>query len=334
MFRDELTIRVKAGDGGAGAVSFRREKFVPKGGPDGGTGGRGGDVVFRADENYNTLYHVSRLPRFSAENGQAGMGNNRTGRNGKDLVITVPVGTIIRDVDKDVSLKDLDHDGMQVVVVKGGKGGRGNRCFATPTDQTPRRAEPGIPGGERRIRLELKLIADVGIVGLPNAGKSTLLSVISAARPKVARYPFTTLVPSLGVIKAPGREWRTIVMADLPGLIEGAHEGRGLGDVFLRHVERTKIILHMVDASPDARQDPLEAWKVIRNELERYSPVLASKPEILVANKMDIPGSEERVADLEAATEGGVLRLSAATGKGKEELVRKLFAVLGEGEVQ
>jgi GTP-binding protein len=328
VFRDELTIRVKAGDGGAGAVSFRREKFAPKGGPDGGAGGKGGDVVLEADGNYNTLYHITKIPQYRAERGQPGGGGNCSGRNGKDLVLKVPVGTVIRDVERDVTLKDLDRDGGRVVVAKGGKGGRGNRSFASPTNQAPRKAEPGLPGGERRLRLELKMIADAGIVGLPNAGKSTLLSIVSAARPKVARYPFTTLIPSLGVVKAPGREWRTAVLADLPGLIEGAHEGKGLGDIFLRHIERTRIVLHLVDVSPEATVPPAEAYRVVREELERYSPVLARKPEVIVANKLDIPGAEEGAGEVRAECGGKVVAVSAATGKGVGDLVREIFSAL------
>jgi GTP-binding protein len=334
MFRDELTIRVKAGDGGSGAVSFRREKFVPKGGPDGGKGGKGGNVILIADGNYNTLYHIQQLPKYRAENGQPGQGSNRYGRNGKDLILRVPVGTLIKDQEKGVVLKDLSSNGAKIIVAKGGKGGRGNRSFATPTNQAPRKVETGIPGQERLLMLELKMIADVGIAGLPNAGKSTLLSTISAARPKVAHYPFTTIIPNLGVVKAPGRDWRTAVLADLPGLIEGAHEGRGLGDVFLRHVERTRIILHIVDVSPEAAQSPEESYRIIRKELERYSPVLAEKPEIVVGNKMDIPGSAARLKKLQKECGKDVLPVSAATSKGLKALIQNIFAELEDEDVQ
>ncbi|HYF01687.1 MAG TPA: GTPase ObgE, partial [Planctomycetota bacterium] len=239
MFRDEIVLRMKAGDGGNGVVSFLRESRMPKGGPDGGDGGRGGDVVVQADANYNTLYHLIHRPRYVADSGGPGRGKNCSGKNGHELIVRVPVGTLVRDADKNVLLKDLKEDGERVVVCKGGKGGRGNQHFATSTVQTPRKAEQGQPGQERRVKLELKMIADVGLVGLPNAGKSTLLSRLSAARPKIANYPFTTIVPNLGVLR--GGDWQSIVLADLPGIIEGAHAGKGLGDKFLKHVERTRV---------------------------------------------------------------------------------------------
>ena len=328
MFRDEITIRVKAGDGGRGAVSFHREKYVPKGGPDGGAGGKGGDVIFEGDENSNTLYPLIHIARWRAEDGGPGRASNCTGRNGRDLKVKVPLGTIIRDLDRKVVLKDLNRHGARVVVAKGGKRGRGNSSFATPTQQAPRKSETGEPGQQRRLRLELKMIADAGIVGLPNAGKSTLLARVSAARPKVAQYPFTTLNPSLGVLKVDG--WKTCVVADLPGLIEGAHEGRGLGDLFLRHMERTRVLLHLVDVSPEALHSPADAYRVIRSELERYSPVLAEKPEVVVANKLDVTGSKRRVAGLRRACKGEVTAVSAVSGEGVEKLIRKLFATLDE----
>jgi GTP-binding protein len=325
MFRDEIVLRMKAGDGGRGCVSFRREKFVPKGGPDGGDGGKGGDVVLEADENYNTLYHLIHRPRYTAQNGAPGQGRNCSGRNGRDLAVRVPLGTLVRDVDRNVLLKDLGHHGERVVVGRGGTGGRGNQHFATPTQQVPRRAEPGRPGEERRVRLELKMIADAGLVGLPNAGKSTLISRISAARPKIADYPFTTLVPSLGILRGGG--FMTLVLADLPGIIEGAHEGRGLGDRFLRHIERTRLILHLVDVTPQALRPPAEAYRVVREELERYSPVLAAKPEIVVATKMDVTGARKGAAALRKKV-GKAVEVSAATGAGLEELARALFDAL------
>lgn len=325
MFRDEIVLRVKAGDGGPGCLSFLREKYRPKMGPDGGDGGRGGDVILEADGNYNTLYHLIHRPRYEAENGRPGAGRKCSGRNGRDLVVKVPLGTLVRDLDRKVLLKDLGRPGERVIVCRGGRGGRGNARFATPTCQSPRRTEPGQPGEERRIRLELKMIADVGFVGLPNAGKSTLLARISAARPKIAAYPFTTLVPRLGVVK--GDDYRTLVAADLPGLVEGAHEGRGLGDTFLRHVERTRVLLHLVDVSPGAIPPPLEAYRVLRRELERYSPALAAKPRIVAATKVDLAGGcrDLRVLRREA---GPVFPISAATGEGVEALVRELFRVL------
>ncbi len=324
MFRDEVVLKIKAGNGGRGCVSFRREKFVPKGGPDGGDGGAGGDVILEADENHNTLYHLIHRPRFAAPNGAPGSGKKCAGRDGHDLVVRVPVGTLARDLDRDVLLKDLGRHGQRLVICRGGKGGRGNSHFATATRQAPRHAETGTPGEERRVRLELKMIADVGLVGLPNAGKSTLLSRLSAARPRIAEYPFTTLVPSLGIVRV--GEFGTFVMADLPGIIEGAHRGRGLGDKFLRHIERTRVILHLVDVSPLALQPPLEAYRVIREELRSYSPALAAKPEIVAATKGDLPGAAENAEALRK--EVPCLPISAATGKGLPGLVRELFRAL------
>ena len=325
MFRDEVVLKMKAGAGGNGCVSFRREKFVPKGGPDGGDGGKGGDVVVEADENYNTLYHLIHRPQYRARPGGNGSGQKCAGRNGHDLVVPVPVGTILRDLDRKAVLKDLRAHGERVVVCRGGKGGRGNQRFATATTQTPRRAEPGRPGQERRVRFDLKMIADVGLVGLPNAGKSTLLARVSAARPKVAGYPFTTLVPSLGIVKA--GDYRTFVAADLPGIIEGAHEGKGLGARFLRHIERTRVILHLVDVSREAVTPPVEAYRTIRRELENYSPVLAGKPEVVVATKIDLTGARKNAAALRKAVKT-LLEVSSPTGKGLAELVRELFRVL------
>ncbi len=329
MFRDEILLRMKAGDGGRGCVSFLREKYRPKMGPDGGDGGKGGDVVLEADENFNTLYHLIHRPRYVAESGRPGSGRKCSGKNGRDLVVRVPVGTLARDVDRGALLKDLGRHGERVVVCRGGKGGRGNQHFATATRQTPRHAEPGRPGEERRVRLELKMIADVGLVGLPNAGKSTLLARISAARPKIAGYPFTTLVPSLGIVK--GSDFRTLVAADLPGLIEGAHRGKGLGDTFLRHVERTRVILHLVDVSPEALKPAPEAYRIVRRELERYSPVLAAKPEVVAGTKVDLSGTREAVEALRRGA-GPVRPVSAATGEGLDALVRELFRILSGGD--
>jgi len=326
MFRDEIVLRMKAGHGGTGRVSFLSEKFRPKMGPDGGDGGKGGSIILEADANYNTLYHLIHRPQYTAGSGEPGGHKNCSGKNGRDLVVRVPVGTLVRDVDRNVLLKDLAREGDRLVVCKGGKSGRGNQHFATSTTQSPRRAEPGGEGEERKIKLELKMIADVGLVGLPNAGKSTLMSRLSAAHPKVASYPFTTLVPSLGIIRS--GDYRDIVVADLPGIIEGAHEGKGLGDTFLKHVERTRLIVHLVDVSPLAMHPPAEAYRVIRKELESYSPVLASKPELVVATKMDVTGAKKIAGAFRKKMKAPVKEISAATGVGLKDLIRELFRLL------
>lgn len=326
LFVDEAAITVHGGSGGDGCVSFRREKYVPRGGPDGGDGGRGGDVILVADRNLNTLVDLSHATKYAAGNGRSGMGKKKYGRSGKDVTIRVPVGTIVRNAESGDVLRDLVRDGERLVVVKGGRGGRGNARFATSTNRAPRRAEEGREGEGRTIRLELKLLADVGIVGLPNAGKSTLLSKLSHARPKIGAYPFTTRYPYLGIVKA--GEYDTFVMADIPGLIEGAHKGAGLGDEFLRHIERTRIIVHMIDIVPQGGPEPLEAHKIIRRELKDYSEELAQKPEIVVANKMDIPGSVEALAALRAKTGIDVLGISAITGGGLDDLLRAILVML------
>ncbi|MBI5365756.1 MAG: GTPase ObgE [Planctomycetes bacterium] len=328
MFKDEIEIFVRAGKGGRGKVSFRREKFVPRGGPDGGDGGHGGSVVLEAKNDLDTLYHFTHTSRYLAEEGEGGGAANCTGRNGQDLVLYVPTGTIVRDRERQNVLKDLKKVGDRVVVARGGRGGKGNKFFASPTHQVPRRFQPGEKGEERWLELELRLIADVGIVGLPNAGKSTLLSRLSAARPKIADYPFTTLKPQLGIL--PGPEFHSCVLADLPGLIEGAHEGHGLGDQFLKHVERTRMLLHLVDACPLAPPAPVEAYRTVRAELAAYSATLGKRPELVVANKLDLPGSEEALKDLEAAVGQPVLAISAVTGRGLEELAREIFRRLAE----
>ncbi len=321
MFRDEAVIRVRAGKGGRGALSFRREKFVPRGGPDGGDGGRGGSVILEAREGLSSLSQLAHTPLLQAENGKPGGGANRTGRSGRDLVVGVPPGTQVFALPRGNLLKDLDRPGARVVVARGGKGGRGNARFATPERRAPRIVEEGEPGEERELKLVLKLIADVGLVGLPNAGKSTLLSRLSAARPKVADYPFTTLAPVLGTVELDPS--RVFVVADLPGLIEGAHRGVGLGDRFLRHVERTRILLHLVDCSTGA-PDPVEAFEGIRKELAAFSPVLAAKEWIPAATKMDDPSGEERAAALERALGRAVFRISSVTGRGLGELLGAL----------
>ncbi|RKY27701.1 MAG: GTPase ObgE [Planctomycetota bacterium] len=326
LFIDEASIVVRGGRGGDGCCSFRREKYVPRGGPDGGDGGRGGDVILVADRNLNTLIDLSHAKEFAAGNGRPGMGKKKYGRSGEDLIIRVPVGTVVRDAETGDVLRDLVRDGERLVAACGGRGGRGNARFATSTNRAPRYAEEGREGEAREIHLELKLLADVGLVGLPNAGKSTLLSKLSRARPKIGAYPFTTRYPYLGIVSA--GEYDTFVMADIPGLIEGAHEGAGLGDEFLRHIERTRIILHMIDIAPQGGPPPQEAYETIRGELADYSAELAQKPEIVVANKMDLPGSEEALAGLREGTGLDVLGISAITGRGLEDLLRAILPML------
>jgi len=323
MFVDEAQIWVKAGDGGNGCISFRREKYAPKGGPDGGDGGRGGDVYFEAVEDMNTLLDFTGKHHWRAENGKHGQGKNMYGQDGKDLVIRIPPGTLIYDTDLNLLLKDLNEVGLKVLVCRGGKGGKGNKAFATSTNQAPRFAEPGRPGQERNIRLELKLIADVGLVGMPNAGKSTLLSRCSAARPKIAAYPFTTLEPVLGIVELTG--FRRFVMADIPGLIEGASRGAGLGHDFLRHIERTRVIVHNLDIMPLDGSDPIDNYHAIRNELARYSETLAAKEEVIVANKIDLDPDGARVEDLRSRLDQDIVPISAATGKGIKELTELLW---------
>jgi GTP-binding protein len=323
MFVDEAQIYVKAGDGGHGCLAFRREKYVPKGGPDGGDGGRGGHVYFEATPDLDTLIDFAGKHHWRARNGGGGAGNNRTGADGEDLVIRVPTGTLLYDVDLGLMVKDLDQPGVRVLVCRGGKGGRGNKHFATSTNQAPRTAEPGQLGQERNLRLELKLIADVGLVGRPNAGKSTLISRCSAARPKIADYPFTTLEPVLGIVEL--TDFRRFVMADLPGLIEGAHVGVGLGFDFLRHVERTALIVHLLEIEPSDGSDPADNYKAIRKELRQHSRALASKPEVVVANKTDLDPDGEKVKALRKRLRKRIIPISAVTGEGVRELCELLW---------
>ena len=330
MLIDRARIYVKAGDGGNGILAFRREKFVPRGGPSGGDGGNGGSVIIEATESLNTLLHLRYRPENRADRGRHGEGSNRHGQSAADMVIPVPVGTIVRDELTEEVLHDFTQPGEQFVVARGGRGGRGNAQFATPTNRAPRHHEPGRPGEERNLLIELKLIADVGLVGMPNAGKSTLISVISAARPKIADYPFTTLEPHLGVVNL--GDFRTCVVADIPGLIEGAHEGAGLGDRFLRHIERTKLLVHVIDLSSLAK-DPLEAYRTIRHELEAYNSIVASKPEIVVANKIDAMDDPERLEEFKrfcADSDLEFYALSAVTGMGLKELIYALRRKLDE----
>ena len=323
MFIDEVIIRVKAGDGGNGCLAFRREKYVPHGGPSGGDGGRGGDVVFVASNDHNTLLHFRYNPEHKAERGRHGEGSNRTGRDGRTVEVPVPVGTIVYDVSTGEQLHDFTAAGDRFVIARGGRGGRGNARFATSTHQTPTEHEPGRPGEEKSLRLELKLLADVGLVGFPNAGKSTLISRISAAHPKIADYPFTTLEPNLGVVRLREDDDRSFVVADIPGLIEGAHLGHGLGIQFLRHVERTRLLAHLVDVSEASGRNPVNDFHVVMQELESFSEELARKPMIVVATKLDSAQDQTRVqavTDLAARLGLPFFAISSVTGAGIEEL--------------
>ena len=323
MFIDEAKIWVKAGDGGNGCLSFRREKYVPKGGPDGGDGGKGGDVYFEAVENLDTLLDFSGRHNWQAKNAMDGEGCNRYGCDSDDLVIPVPPGTLIYDTDHDLLLKDMNKVGMKVLVCQGGKGGKGNKTYATSVNRAPRKTTSGKKGQARNLRLELKLIADVGLVGMPNAGKSTLISRCSAARPKIASYPFTTLEPVLGIVEL--SDYRRFLMADIPGLIEGAHEGAGLGFDFLKHIERTEIIVHILDIMPSDGSDAVENYHKIRKELEQYSEELAKKTEIIVANKIDLDADGILVKDICERLDKEVITISAVTGEGLRELSEKLW---------
>ena len=337
MFVDEAKILVKAGNGGNGCVAFRREKYVPRGGPSGGDGGHGGSIYLEANPNDNTLLRYRYNREFKADRGRHGEGSNCTGHSGDDMILQVPVGTLVFD-DGGETLADLSAPGQRVLVAKGGRGGRGNQNFAKPWHQAPREHEDGFPGEERHLRLELRLLADVGLVGFPNAGKSTLISVISAARPKIANYPFTTLEPNLGVVNADGgggsegREvGRTYVVADLPGLIEGAHEGAGLGIRFLRHVERTRLLAHLIDTSDASIDDPIHSFDVISGELRAFSESLGQKPVIVVATKLDATTDRTRLNELrEFCTQRGLEfhAISAATGEGVRDLVRSIADAL------
>jgi GTPase len=322
MFIDRVKIRVKAGDGGNGVTAFRREKFVPRGGPSGGDGGVGGSVWIEADESLNTLLHLRYNPEHKAERGRHGEGSNRYGKDGADHTVRVPVGTQVFDAESNELLFDFTESGQRYRAAKGGKGGWGNAHFATPTKQAPKYHYDGRPGEERELQLELKLLADVGLVGFPNAGKSTLISVISAARPKIADYPFTTLEPNLGVVDM--GDYRTFVVADIPGLIEGASEGAGLGDRFLRHIERTKLLLHLVDVSSLSGRDPVDDYEIINRELENYDAELAARPQIVVATKTDAIDDPERLEALKAKAKSDrkpFFAISSVANKGVKELV-------------
>jgi GTP-binding protein len=339
MFVDEVDLHITAGAGGRGCLAFRRELRVPRGGPSGGDGGHGGSIFIVASPHTNTLINYRFHPEFVADRGQHGQGSNRTGHTGEDLELAVPIGTLVYEKSDHPDeppqlLADLAHEGDRVLVAKGGRGGMGNARFATSTNRAPRKVQPGEPGEEKHLRLELKLLADVGLVGFPNAGKSTLISRISAARPKIADYPFTTLTPNLGVVSL--GDDRSFVVADVPGLIEGAHRGLGLGHQFLRHLERTKVLIHLVDVSGSSGRDPVEDLETVRKELELFQPRLAAKPQLVAANKIDALDDEQRVANLKRrATKLGLpfFKISGVTGAGVPELLEAAWRTLAGSRV-
>ncbi|NLU33230.1 MAG: GTPase ObgE [Clostridiaceae bacterium] len=331
MFIDVAEVYLKAGDGGNGAVSFRREKYIPSGGPDGGDGGDGGNIVFKVDMGLRTLVDFRYKKKYVARNGEKGGGRNCSGRSGEDLVVRVPLGTLVKDRETGRIIADLSSEGQEEIIVRGGKGGWGNQHFATPTRQAPNFAKSGTPGEERWVVLELKLLADVGLIGFPNVGKSTLLSVVSAARPKIADYHFTTLTPNLGVVSV--GEGASFVMADIPGLIEGAHRGTGLGHQFLRHIERTRLLIHIVDISEADGRDAINDVDVINRELEMYNAELAKRPQIIAANKVDALADASRLERFNSEMERRgyrVFAISAATRKGVDELIRYAYERLKE----
>ena len=326
MFVDYAKINVKAGDGGNGVVAFRREKYVPMGGPAGGDGGRGGSIVIQADEGLSTLMDFKYRRHFKGERGKHGQGKNMHGAGGQDIIIRVPAGTVIKDDASEEVIADLTNHGQTVVVARGGRGGRGNARFATAANKAPSVAENGEPGEEKWIRLELKLLADIGLVGLPNAGKSTLIANVSAARPKIADYPFTTLVPNLGGVRLKNGE--SFVLADIPGLIAGAHQGAGLGHRFLRHIERTRVLIFVLDTAQTESQNVLKDYYTLRDELEKFSADLATKPYLIAANKMDLPEARQNIAALQEEFADQLIMISAATGQGTEELMTKACQLL------
>ena len=328
-FFDEAFITVQSGDGGRGCVSFRREKFIPRGGPDGGDGGTGGNVIFVSSSHRRTLYPFRFKRQFKAQNGTHGQGTQKTGKKGDDLIIEIPPGTLIFDEETNEIIKDFTQPEETYIIAEGGRGGQGNSRFKTATRRAPRFAQPGEPGQFLKLKLELKLLADVGIIGLPNAGKSTLISAISSATPKIADYPFTTLTPTLGVVQAGWGE--PFVVADIPGLIEGAHKGVGLGTRFLRHIERTRVLVHLIDISTIDPQHPLAEYETINRELANYSPQLTEKPQIVALNKMDLSGSKEAAGAFQAALKDReVLQLSAVTRKGVDKLTSKMIKYLDD----
>lgn len=326
-FIDEVSITVQSGDGGRGCVSFRREKYIPRGGPDGGDGGKGGDVILKSTSRRRTLYPFRFKREFKAKNGAAGQGKQRSGKNGDDLILEIPPGTLVTDTETNEIIKDFTRADEAFILARGGRGGLGNHRFKTSTNRAPRYAQPGEPGQLLKLKLELKLLADIGLVGLPNAGKSTLISVVSSASPKIADYPFTTLTPILGVVQPAGAE--SFVVADIPGLIEGAHRGAGLGVRFLRHIERTRVLLHLVDASTIDPDKPLVDYETVNREMALYNPKLAEKPQIVVLTKMDLPGTGRAAERFQAAVkEREVMLISAVTQKGVNALILKMAELL------
>lgn len=338
-FIDEAEITVKSGDGGAGAVSFRREKGVPRGGPDGGDGGKGGDIIFTATTSLTSLMDFRYKKHYNGQKGAQGAGSRSFGKDGEDSIIRVPLGTIIKDLETEEVLVDLTVDDQEYVFLKGGIGGKGNAHFKSSTNQTPRYSQGGREGEERELKLELKLLADVGIVGFPSCGKSTLISKVSAAKPKIADYPFTTLVPNLGVVLYGGREGdsESFVLADIPGLIEGAHEGKGLGIQFLKHLERTSIYIHMIDLSPDTGRDPIKDYEIINSELEKFNPKLKDKKQVVVLNKLDLTEAREALPDLSKffkKEDVKVFEISAVTGEGIKDLVNYVGNLVSDLKVK
>lgn len=330
MFVDEVTLEVKAGDGGDGCTGFRREKYVPMGGPAGGNGGRGSDIIFKVDLGLKTLLDLRYKKLIKGQKGNNGLGSNKNGKNAEDIIIKVPQGTVVRDLDTNLILADLTKENDEVIVAKGGRGGRGNTAFATHNNPAPNFSENGEPGEVRKLKVELKLLADVGFVGMPSVGKSTLLSKISKAKPKIADYHFTTLVPNLGVVKT--KDNRTFVAADLPGLIKGASLGEGLGDEFLRHIERTRVIVHIVDMSAFEGRDPYEDYLTITNELKEFNEKILKKPQIIVANKMDMPDSKENLKKFKEKVNEEIIEISAINNDGVEELLMKIADILEKEE--
>ncbi|MGM0501032.1 MAG: GTPase ObgE [Bacillota bacterium] len=331
MFVDEVEIKVKGGDGGDGMTSFRREKYEPAGGPDGGDGGNGGAVIFEVDKGINTLLDFKERKKFEAAAGERGKSKDQHGKNAEDLIVSVPPGTTVKDLKKDRIIADLVEEGQQIVIAEGGRGGRGNARFKTSTRQAPKFSENGEPGEEKELKLELKLLADVGVVGYPSVGKSTLISHVSAAKPKTGAYHFTTTTPNLGVVKV--GDYNTFVMADIPGLIEGAHSGVGLGDQFLRHVERTRVLIHMLDVSALEGRDPIDDFRTINQELAKFNPELLERPQVIAANKMDLTDAEENLAEIKEQLEAEgyeVFPISAVTGQGIDELIQRVNQLIQE----